>query len=146
MAEHADFAAWLRDRAIAAGYDLSSPRAGGRSKLATDTGISLSQIARVLSGNNRPDIDTQRRLAKALRVPLREMLIRSGTVAEEDLPAPGEASLPATPLTDIDLAEKARSWGIPEDKIHLFVAAIESVASAMADPDARRDGKKPSGD
>ena len=80
MTEHEEFAAWLRARATAAGYDLSSPRAGGRSKLAADTGVSLSQIARVLSAKNRPDIDTQRQLAKALRVPLREMLIRSGTV------------------------------------------------------------------
>lgn len=138
MAEHEEFAAWLRDRAMAAGYDLSGPRAGGRTRLSFHTGISLSQIARVLSGNNRPDIDTQRRLAKALNIPIREMLIRSRTLSEEDLPAPGEVP---TPLTQADLEATARSFGIPEEKIHLFVTAVESVASAMSDPDLQRDDK-----
>lgn len=141
MGEHQAFADWLHEVVVEAGYDLSSKRSGGRTKLATDAGIALSQVHRALSGDTRPDVDTQRRLARALRVPLREMLIRSRTVSEEDLPAPGEVSVPAASLTQADLEATARSFGIPEEKIHLFVTAVESVASAMSDPDLQRDDK-----
>jgi transcriptional regulator with XRE-family HTH domain len=129
MGEHQEFAAWLRERAIAAGYDLSSQRAGGRTKLAADTGISLSQIARTLSGDNRPDIETQRRLSKALHVPLREMLIRSSTILPEDLPAQGQP----LPVSNLSAEEVADSWGIrPEDR-GLFFAMVDELRKRARD-------------
>ena len=41
--------------------------------------------------------------------------------------------MPAQPASEQDLEAVARGYGIPEDKVHLFVSAVKSVAEAMQD-------------
>jgi transcriptional regulator with XRE-family HTH domain len=81
------FPSWLRKQAEAAGYRLDSPRAGGLSQLAADSGLSLSVVSRALSGERMPDLRTLRALSRPLRTNLRELLLRSGQADEADLPA-----------------------------------------------------------
>lgn len=134
------FATWLARVALKAGYD-TTPGAGGRVTLAKAMGVDPSVIGKALSGV-RPHVDTQIRLAKALGVPVREMLIHSGTVEPEDLPIPGDAPPPDT--KDLDLYQVARQYGVPEDKLHLFVRSVESVASAFAsEVEAAKIGESP---
>ncbi|MFJ9771132.1 transcriptional regulator [Kitasatospora sp. NPDC101157] len=130
----ASFPAWLAELALAAGYD-TTPHRGGRSALATDMGVDPSVIGKALSGT-APAIETQRRLVEVLksrgvRVTLRDMLIRSGTLLEEDLPQPDEQ--PPPPATDIDLYAVAAKYGIPPERAHLFVKSVEAVANTFAD-------------
>ncbi|MCZ4117874.1 helix-turn-helix transcriptional regulator [Streptomyces sp. H39-S7] len=76
------------------GYDIDSPRGGGKSKLADDAGVHRAAVSRLLQRQSMPDLDTMRRLSAVLEVPLRDVLIRSGKLSETDLPihpAPGEA-------------------------------------------------------
>ncbi|MFJ8743454.1 helix-turn-helix domain-containing protein [Embleya sp. NPDC127516] len=80
------YARWVYDRAVERGYDLDSPRGGGRSQLAADAGMSASSVGRLLKAETMPDLDSMIRLAKVLNVEVREMLIRSGKLTEEDLP------------------------------------------------------------
>ncbi|MGE7437982.1 helix-turn-helix domain-containing protein [Kitasatospora sp. NPDC001175] len=125
MSDHSAFAAWLTELVTAAGYDLSSPRSGGRSKLAADTGISLSQIQRALSGDSRPDIQTQRILAKTLGVPPREMFIQSGTIDPADL-----QGMPET-VSDLDVRQLGLKLGVPAGRLGIFEDLVRAVAQTL---------------
>lgn len=75
------FADTVRAYATKAGYDLSSPRSGGRSQLAADTGMSPSSIGRMLSGQTTPAAENFERLAKAINVSLGHLLEVGGIVS-----------------------------------------------------------------
>ncbi|NGO07639.1 helix-turn-helix transcriptional regulator [Streptomyces sp. HC44] len=115
-----EFAGWieglLRDR----GYDIDSPRGGGRSKLADDAGVHRAAVSRLLQRQSMPDLETMRRIAAVLGVPLREMLIRSGRLSEDDLPVPG--GLPAAGEVHLRLTpeEAAQRMGVPPELRELF--------------------------
>lgn len=79
------FAEWLSRKAVAAGYDVNAAR-GGRAKLAMAAGMSGTQVSRTLEGKTTPSVESQRGLARALRVPFSEMLIRSGFASPDDFP------------------------------------------------------------
>jgi transcriptional regulator with XRE-family HTH domain len=79
-----------------------------------------------LNGEAIPDVRTQKALANALGVPLRDMLIASGLVGPQDLPTADAP--PVAPLAETDLEELARRLGIEAGKIPLFVRIVESVA------------------
>ncbi|WP_235457198.1 helix-turn-helix domain-containing protein [Streptomyces olivochromogenes] len=64
----------------------STARGGGKTKLAEDAGVHRAAITRLLQRQSMPDLDTMRGLARALGVPVRDVLIRSGKLTEEDLP------------------------------------------------------------
>ncbi|WP_328911027.1 helix-turn-helix domain-containing protein [Streptomyces sp. NBC_00234] len=104
------------------GYDIDSPRGGGKSRLADDAGVHRAAVSRLLQRQSMPDLETMRRLAGVLGVPLRDMLIRSGRLTEEDLPVvavrrviPGEDSLLLSP------EEAARRMGVPPELREMFV-------------------------
>jgi transcriptional regulator with XRE-family HTH domain len=135
------FAQWFAERARAAGYDVDSPRGGGRAALADAAGVSRGQVSRTLSGDTVPDIRSQRLLAKALGLPFRDMLIRSGYMTEEDFPPAGEESAEATVA---GLQSIIADWGIPEDRVDLFLSAVESLAKVFVEDAA--DGAEPRSD
>lgn len=119
------FARYIADAARAAGYDIDSPRGGGKTNLARDAGLSLSTISRLLTAERMPDATAFEPLAKALRVPLRELLIRSGIVSEESLTHVSGNALRSRPITPREAAE---DLGIrdPED-----VALFESMVKRL---------------
>ncbi|MGE7437522.1 helix-turn-helix domain-containing protein [Kitasatospora sp. NPDC001175] len=141
----ADFATWLADLALAAGYD-TTPHRGGRRALAMDMGVDPSVVGKMLGGFT-PAIETQRRLVEVLnsknvKVTVREMLIRSGTLREEDLPLPDEQAPP--PIAEIDLYAVARRYGIPDERAELFVASARALAKTFADEPDEATIKQPS--
>ncbi|MEU3464914.1 helix-turn-helix transcriptional regulator [Streptomyces sp. NPDC006733] len=121
------------------GYDIDSPRGGGKSKLADDAGVHRAAVSRLLQRQSMPDLDTMRRLSTVLRVPLRDVLIRSGKLSETDLPihpAPGDGpggapadaptdALEEGPVADPRLRltpeEAARRMGVPAALQEMFV-------------------------
>jgi transcriptional regulator with XRE-family HTH domain len=124
------FAEWLRHRALAAGYDLDAR--GVQAKLAKDTGISPTQIGRTLNSQTMPDIQSQLRLARVLKVEFSEMLIRSGFAEASDFP-----TAPAKPRTP-SVYEAAEAWGIdPTDApiLQVLVESFQKRARARAAPD-----------
>lgn len=123
------FAEWLRGCAAAAGYDPNSR--GGIASFARAAGTDRGQTGRAFRGEVKPAISSLRAWARVLKVPLREMLVRSGTLEEDDLPQPGDQ--PPPPAADIDLYRIARKFGIADERAHLFVASVEAVANTFAD-------------
>ncbi|MDT9681721.1 helix-turn-helix transcriptional regulator [Streptomyces sp. TRM76323] len=119
------FTAWIEGVIRRQGYDIDSPRGGGKSRLADEAGVHRAAITRLLQGQSTPDLETMRRLAHVLRVPVRDMLIKSGRLTEDDLPLPGlPDDVPAAeeaPAPRLTLEEAAAGLGIPSDQRDMFI-------------------------
>ncbi len=134
------FTAWIEELIRARGYDIDSSRGGGKSRLADEAGVHRAAITRLLQGQSMPDLETTRRLAHVLRVPVREMLIRSGRLSEEDLPLPdlGGAPSAAAPPLRLTLEEAAAGLGVPRDQWDMFIRVAGQFLPAGAETDAAR--------
>ncbi|MTE19509.1 helix-turn-helix domain-containing protein [Streptomyces sp. TRM43335] len=116
------FASWIEGLIRERGYDIDSPRGGGKSRLADAAGVHRAAITRLLRRHSMPDLETMRRLARVLRVPVREMLIRSGQLTAEELP-PASAAQPPGEGADgtLTLRRAAELLGIPVEQREMFV-------------------------
>lgn len=116
-------ATYVADAARAAGYDIDSPRGGGKTALARNAGVGLSTVSRLLSGERAPDPSSYQGFARALNVPLRELLVRGGIIPSESLPGRPESAVRSRPITP---REAAAELGItdPSD-LSLFLAMVE---------------------
>ncbi|MCM2579520.1 helix-turn-helix domain-containing protein [Streptomyces meridianus] len=113
------FGAYTARAARAAGYDIDSPRGGGKKALATRAGMSHASVSRMLAGLTIPDTSFFESLAKALRVPVSQMLIESGIVSEESLARPVVSEKPLNPR---DVAEQLGI--VSAEKIDAFEAMV----------------------
>lgn len=98
-------AAYVRQAAVAADYDIDRPRGGDKLRLATDAGMSPSTLSRLLSGDRLPDPRYYEGLANALRVSVIDLLIEAGVISES-LREP-RASVPV-----LTIDEAADAWGL----------------------------------
>lgn len=89
------FAAWVETLMRQRGYDIDSPRGGGKSRIADEAGVHRAAVTRLLQRQSMPDLETMRRIAPLLGVSVRDMLIRSGRVAPEELPLTSQDLPPA---------------------------------------------------
>ncbi|MEV0260889.1 helix-turn-helix transcriptional regulator [Streptomyces sp. NPDC050617] len=125
------FASWVEGLMRERGYDIDSPRGGGRSRLAEDAGVHRAAVTRLLQRQSLPDLETMRALARVLGVGLRDMLIESGRVTADDLPLPGvgrigtAASGPGAGR--VTPAEAAGLLGIPDSHRRQFVEMAEMI-------------------
>ncbi len=88
------FAEWLRAQMKSRGYPTEPARAGGRTRLADDAGVSLSVISRALNEGRTPDVDSLRNIGHVLGYSLGEMLIRAGKATADELPVRPKAATP----------------------------------------------------
>ncbi|MGW0560437.1 helix-turn-helix domain-containing protein [Streptomyces sp. NPDC003016] len=118
------FAAWIEELIRRRGFDIDSPRGGGKSRLADEAGVHRAAITRLLQRQSMPDLETTRRLAQVLDVSVREMLIRSGRLTEDDLPLPQAvegAAQPGVGERRLTLEEAAAGLGVPADQRDMFI-------------------------
>ncbi|MFG2330566.1 helix-turn-helix domain-containing protein [Streptomyces sp. NPDC048604] len=117
------FATWIEDLIRRRGFDIDSPRGGGKSRLADEAGVHRAAITRLLQRQSMPDLETTRRLAHVLDVPVRDMLIRSGRLTEDDLPLPeaAEGAPSGAGARRLTLEEAAEGLGVPADQWELFI-------------------------
>jgi transcriptional regulator with XRE-family HTH domain len=106
------------------GYVIDGPRGGGKSKLADDAGVHRAAVTRLLQRQSMPDLETMRRLATVLGVPLRDMLIRSGRLSETDLPLHEVRSEDEQRPPRLSPEEAARRMGVPAELRDLFVRVV----------------------
>jgi transcriptional regulator with XRE-family HTH domain len=135
------FAEYIRPAVVAAGYDIDSPRGGGKKALAAATGMSPSSVGRMLAGQTLPEPVHLERLAEVLDVPLMDLLVQSGIVSERlsrrseaaAFPPPAEASPALTPEV------AARALGIRSpDRVQMFTAMAKTLAEQEEAADAGR--------
>ncbi|MFD7284915.1 helix-turn-helix domain-containing protein [Streptomyces sp. NPDC059863] len=144
------FATWVEGLIRRRGFDIDSPRGGGKSRLADEAGVHRAAVTRLLQRQSMPDLETTRRLSHVLQVPVREMLIRSGRLTEEDLPLPDPPH--AVPAPDsatgsvprpLTLEEAAIALGVPVEQRDMFIRVAGQFlpanvpAAAPARPDER---------
>ncbi|MER7725504.1 helix-turn-helix transcriptional regulator [Streptomyces sp. NPDC096323] len=124
VSELEQFAAWIEDVIRRRGYDIDSPRGGGKSRLADEAGVHRAAITRLLQRQSMPDLETMRRLGHVLGVPVREMLIRSGRLTEDELPmppAPDGLDRQNAGAERITLEEAAAALGVPAEQREMFM-------------------------
>lgn len=123
------FAAWVEDLMRERGYDIDSPRGGGKSRIADEAGVHRAAVTRLLQRQSMPDLETTRRLARVLGVPVRQMLIRSGRLTAEELADPHEYLTSPAPSAEFGrrptLEEVAELLGVPTDRRDMFVRVVE---------------------
>jgi transcriptional regulator with XRE-family HTH domain len=126
------FGAYVAEAARDAGYDIDSQRSGGRKALASATGMSPSSVGRMLAGEILPSPRFYGPLSKAIRRPLRDLLIESGTATEELLDAVPERLVPVTAATP---EEAARLVGITKPaSVRIFVGMVETLLAQEDQP------------
>lgn len=123
------FASWVEDLMRERGYDIDSPRGGGKSRIADEAGVHRAAVTRLLQRQSMPDLETTRRLARVLGVPVRDMLIRSGRLTAEELADPRDYLAAPAPSAEFGrrptLEEVADLLGVPADRREMFVRVVE---------------------
>ncbi|WP_372408340.1 helix-turn-helix domain-containing protein [Streptomyces luteireticuli] len=134
------FASWVEDLMRERGYDIDSPRGGGKSRLAEDAGVHRAAVTRLLQRQSMPDLDTMRGLARVLGVGLREVLIRSGRATEAELPLPGggPGGVTAGRSEGVTPEEAAVLLGIPGSHRRQFVEMTEMILAVSGGAQAGR--------
>ncbi|MDA4886275.1 helix-turn-helix transcriptional regulator [Streptomyces sp. MPA0124] len=115
------FAAWIEELIRRRGFDIDNPRGGGKSRLADEAGVHRAAITRLLQRQSMPDLETTRRLAHVLQVPVRDMLIRSGRLTEDDLPLPAAPAAGAAQERRLTLEEAADGLGVAAEQREMFI-------------------------
>lgn len=123
------FAAWVEDLMRERGYDIDSPRGGGKSRIADEAGVHRAAVTRLLQRQSMPDLETTRRLARVLGVPVRDMLIRSRRLTAEELADPYEVPAAPVPVAGPGgrptLEEVAELLGVPADRREMFLRVVQ---------------------
>ncbi|MEH0520535.1 helix-turn-helix transcriptional regulator [Streptomyces stelliscabiei] len=133
------FGEYAAAAARAAGYDIDSPRGGGKKALAERAGMSHASVSRMLSGQTIPDPAYLERLADALGVPLMELFVLSGIVSER---ASQTVRPSAEPDGALSLEAAARKFGIRSpDRVEMFKAMTKSLADQEGADEGVRAGK-----
>jgi transcriptional regulator with XRE-family HTH domain len=122
-----DFAVFIRNAARKAGYDIDSPRGGGKTALAQDTGMSLSSVSRMLSGQSTPDASYFEKLAKALNVSAFVLLEKTMILTPDSYDRPPDPP----PRQKVTVDEAAADLGITEP---VAVEAFRAMVAALRTP------------
>ncbi|MFF5975774.1 helix-turn-helix domain-containing protein [Streptomyces sp. NPDC012769] len=117
-----EFAGWVEGLMRARGYDIDSPRGGGKSRIADEAGVHRAAVTRLLQRQSMPDLETMRRIAPLLGVSVRDMLIRSGRVTPEELPLAADLLPPGDWQPTME--DFARWLGVPDERMDVFVKVV----------------------
>ncbi|MFF6773949.1 helix-turn-helix domain-containing protein [Streptomyces sp. NPDC012637] len=117
-----EFAGWVEGLMRARGYDIDSPRGGGKSRIADEAGVHRAAVTRLLQRQSMPDLETMRRIAPLLGVSVRDMLIRSGRVTPEELPVAADLLPPGDWQPTME--DFARWLGVPDERMDVFVKVV----------------------
>lgn len=114
--------------------------AGGRQELARKLDINVSMVSRALDGDVLPQIWQFARWAKVLNYPLRNLMVESGVIAEEDWPEGVDTDVPSvtSPSQPLTPETAADSWHITNPIIRRgLIASIENALAMQAEEDRR---------
>ncbi|MFB7375488.1 helix-turn-helix domain-containing protein [Streptomyces sp. NPDC056222] len=117
-----EFAGWVEGLMRARGYDIDSPRGGGKSRIADEAGVHRAAVTRLLQRQSMPDLETMRRIAPLLGVSVRDMLIRSGRVTPDELPLAADLLPPGDWQPTME--DFARWLGVPDERMGVFVKVV----------------------
>jgi len=152
--EDIPFGVWLHRQMKMRGYEMDGPRAGGRTRLAKETGINLSIISRILNDNRVPEIKALRAIGDAFGYSLGEMMVHARVAGPEEItsgltapgtmlhsgrevPQPAAVELPpGLSLQDLPEDER-RVWLLPgftAEERGMMVAAVRYIRDPSSTP------------
>jgi transcriptional regulator with XRE-family HTH domain len=127
------FGQYVAQAARDAGYDIDSPRGGGKKALAEATGISHASVSRMLAGQTIPDPRFFEPLAASLGLQLPQLLIRSGLASRQAL---STVASPA-PRPKLTIRRAAEELGIHSERgIQLFTTMVQGLLAQEPDDGA----------
>ncbi|MFH9722848.1 helix-turn-helix domain-containing protein [Streptomyces sp. NPDC017254] len=137
-----EFAGWVEGLMRQRGYDIDSPRGGGKSRIADEAGVHRAAVTRLLQRQSMPDLETMRRIAPLLGVSVRDMLIRSGRVTPEELPMAADLLPPSDWQPSME--DFARWLGVPDERMGVFVKVVNQFLEpdTEAEPPAEAPGPR----
>jgi transcriptional regulator with XRE-family HTH domain len=128
------FSEYVSKAARAAGYDIDSPRGGGKKALAEAAGMSQASVSRMLAGKTTVESRALPRIADALNLPVADLLRTVGlleadpTLAQRPITAAVVAELTAArqaqKISARELAERMTDLGYPIERS--VIANVES--------------------
>lgn len=132
----ARFGRLVGDAARRAGYDIDSPRGGGKTALARDAGMTESSVGRMLAGKTLPDPRSFEAIARAVRIPVRDLLVEAGIISPQTLTENPSARV----ASDLTPEEAAARLGIT-DPIgrEMFLGVVARLRRQQDDPDTGTD-------
>jgi transcriptional regulator with XRE-family HTH domain len=92
------FAAWLRRELEQRGYVLDGKRAGGKTRLANESGVNLSTISRIFSEDRVPETMALRKLGAVLGRTLGEMMVIAGQATADEMTISNENPAESRPV------------------------------------------------
>ena len=106
----ADFFEYVQDAAREAGFDIDSPRGGGKKALAEVAGMSQSSVGRMLAGSTVPEAPQLSQLADALGVPRNELLNLAGIATDEKADAARPVDVARFMSANVRRLRRSRGW------------------------------------
>ncbi|MFC8494746.1 helix-turn-helix domain-containing protein [Streptomyces sp. NPDC057235] len=131
------FGRYVSNAARQAGYDIDSPRGGGKKALAADAGMAPASVSRMLAGQTIPDPMFFESLAQALHVNVGRMLVEAGVISEESLRGIPEKD----PKPSLDPREVALQIGITSPEM-IEAFATMTKALVQRDRDASQEARR----
>ena len=133
------FAALVTERARLAGYNLDTG-AGGRTELARDIGMSPSAVGRMLNGKTLPMPHQLEPISKAVKTPIRTLLVTAGVISETSWPPEAysvvRSASEQTPTVSPEAA--ADAWGIVDPSIRaMLLGTIQHAMRLQEEADTR---------
>jgi transcriptional regulator with XRE-family HTH domain len=119
------FGRFTSEAARAAGYDIDSPRGGGKRDLAAAAGMSEASVSRMLAGKTIPDPKWFEPLANALGIKLATLLVESGLASKKAL----GGSAPKPPLRPkLTIRRAAHELGIESERgVQMFETMVNGI-------------------
>jgi transcriptional regulator with XRE-family HTH domain len=128
------FGAYMTEAATAAGLDVREGK-GGRSRLAEQTGMSLSAVGRMLTGRTLPQPRHFTALARAVKRNPRDLFDIAGLETGRDSTDDRIRPVGSVPLTPEEVADM---WEISDPALRqLFVSTSEQVRRLQREADQR---------
>ncbi|WP_328678393.1 helix-turn-helix domain-containing protein [Streptomyces sp. NBC_00343] len=126
-----EFGDWLHACLEKRGYVLT-PRGGGQSRFAEDSGLGRSTVGRILGGKGATDTEVLKAIATTLGVPYGEVLVRAGITTWEELAAvrsPTPAAATGRYLTAEQAADGLGFVEGVEPERSVFIASTNALQS-----------------
>lgn len=133
------FGALVTDLARRKGYDVESG-AGGRRRLAQELNMHVSMVSRALDGEVLPQIWQFAAWARALDVPVRNLMVEPGVISPEDWPEDGVPVVPSvtSPPQNLTPEAVADHWKIRNPLIRRgLLSSMENALAMQAEEDER---------
>lgn len=111
----------MSEAALRAGYDLS--KRGMKAALARNMDMTETAVSRMLSGQTLPDPWSYERIAGAVGLELRDLLIESGIASPESLPTPFQTGATRVGSDSITPDDAAHALGLTDPVAREMIAA-----------------------